>query len=364
MTARERIMAFFHGEEPDKIPVFAYDASILGGQQGGWARRLQARGMGITRLVPPHQPYFFHPNDVNPGADDITYIETHYIEKGLPKRRLALETPVGCISSVVVGSPPPSENYACAATEEPFVKELADWRVVNYVFKRITDVLRPNYTAQKRMDDEVGDQGVVVSILDRTPFQRAWVDLADPVRAALDFKERPAEIEEYLDVQKALHERIAEIAAESPIQVFNVVENLTNIISPPYFSQYCTPFYKMYQKAFEGRDAVLGAHFDGQIGHITKEIGDAHLDYIDSYTVPPVGDVSLTEAKRLWPGLRLWINCPPHLAQAEPDEVRAGYELIAEEWGSKTGIAVNHIEEIPVYKWEEHLSAALDAFGY
>ena len=87
MTARERIMAFLHGEEPDHIPVFAVDNLINGGQQGGWVRRLVKRGMGIIRMGWPYKPHYFHPFAINAYLEDVAYTQSYYVEKGIGRCR-------------------------------------------------------------------------------------------------------------------------------------------------------------------------------------------------------------------------------------------------------------------------------------
>ena len=74
--------------------------------------------------------------------------------------------------------------------------------------------------------------------------------------------------------------------------------------------------------------------------------------------MPLAGDISLTEVKSIWPDKILFVNCPPHLVWGEPEEVRKGYEAIAEEWGSKKGLLIEHIEAIPLGKEESHLGEA------
>jgi len=44
-----------------------------------------------------------------------------------------------------------------------------------------------------------------------------------------------------------------------------------------------------------------------------SEIREAPFKVVESFTVPLVGDVSLTEAKSIWPDKILFVNCLPHL---------------------------------------------------
>lgn len=361
MTARERMMACLMGEEPDKIPVCAWD-SIRIGSQGGWLRRLQKRGLGIIRLCAPYKPAInrYKPN---PYLKDVKYSQIHYKEKGIIKVRETFETPVGSITDVQRINPMEVDLLA-AALEEYFVKEPADWRVVNYILKGVVDELAPNYEEFERVEDELGDTGLTFGRVGKTPYQRAWVELASPERTVIDFKEQPEELLEYVEVLRQLHTKIAEIVAESPAKFIDIVDHVTDMTPPKYYREYCIPFYEIYSKALEGSGKVLGSHMDGLFSHLKKEVGEAPIRVVESLTMPPVGDVSLTEAKLIWPDKILFVNCLPHLAWAEPEEIRKGYSALAEEWGSKKGLLFEHSEELPLEKVESHLSAALDVFGY
>lgn len=360
MTARERVLATLNGEKPDKVPIMAFDF-LRAGSQGGWLRRLAKRGLGITRFCYPYQPYY---RGMSFYFEDVKYTQINYVEGGLRKYRQVLETPVGVATGVIRCNPIHDVPFAWGAQEEYFVKEPSDWRVMTYIFNRILANLAPNYDAFMREDDEVGETGICFARVDKTPFQRAWVELATLERVAIDFAEQPEELVEFLAVQKKLHIRQAEIAAESPAPFIDIMDHITNVISPRYYRQYCNEYYRIYSEALAGTGKVLGAHMDGRFSHLKDEISQGPLQVIESFTVPPVGDVGLTEARNLWPDKIFFINCPPHVNNGSADEVRNAYIAIQEERGDCKGLLIEHSEDIPLGKVEMNLSVALDVFGY
>ena len=366
MNPRERMMAVLNGEEPDKTPIVAFDFTRIG-SQGGWLRRLIKRGLGIARFLSPYRPTYWKRGDygdMNFHLQDVKYTQIYYVEEGLRKIRHSLETPVGTVTGVVAMNPVGEVPLLRGAQQEYFVKERSDWRVMNYIFKGILNNLSPNYEAFKREEDELGDTGLCYGFVEKTPFQRAWVELASLERTIVDFEEKPEELQEFLEIQRQLHLKQAEIAAESPIKFIDILEHVTNVISPRYYREYCLPYYEIYRKALQGTGKLLGAHMDGQFGHLKKEISETPLNVIESFTVPPVGDVSIREAKSLWPDKILFINCPPHVNNGTPEEVRGAYEAILKENGGKKGLLIEHSEDMPLDKIETNLSIALDVFGY
>jgi len=365
MTARERILTCLAGEEPDKIPVCVYGGMTWSGGDmvsfdEPWTRRLMKRGMCLNSFASPHKPVF-GTMGLDRHLENVKYTEITSVEKGISKIRRIFETPVGTISEVLRESP--TEGVPFGAKDEFLVKERSDWRVINYIFKGMLNKMAPNYDEFKRVEEELGDAGITFAYIGRTPYQRAWIDLATLERTLIDFDEKPEEIQEYIEIQRQLHTRIAEIAAESPALFIDIMDHPTDITPPKYYREYCIPFYEIYSKALDGTGKVLGIHSDGRFGHLKKEFADSSFKVIESYTVPPVGDVSLTEAKSLWPDKMLFVNCPPHLYFVEYEEIRKGYESLADEWGSKKGILIENSEP-PLAKGEMHLSAALDALGY
>lgn len=357
MDARERLMAVFHGEEPDKVPVWAAD-QLRSGPQGGWVRRLTERGMGIRRIAFPYQPTFLYPFWI-PLFEGVKYTEVRYIEGGEEKFHHTLDTPVGTVSSTMKVSSSSISNV----TEEYFVKSRKDWCVLTYLFQKIIEKMIPDYEGILREEDALGGQGLPIAFIDKTPFQRAWTELASIEQAFLDFQAGSAEILEFLDTQRRLHKRIAEITANSPAEVILINDNITNVISPSLYREFCRPYYELYDEALRGTGKVLAVHMDGSLAHLKNEISTSAFDVVDSFTIPPVGDLSFGEARALWPGKILTINCPPHLAWAERDELQAAYESIEGEWGDKRFVIV-HVEDLPMERVELHLGAALDAYGY
>ncbi len=360
MTPRGRIMAVLNGEEPDRIPVISWD-SLRTGSQGGWLERLMARGLGVARLAFTYQPCFVYPLLMDPGHPTITYTQQSYTEKGINKCRHTFETPAGSITSVSRMNP---HEFLLPATEEHFVKEREDWRAVNCLFQAQLENLAPNYELFEMIDEGLGESGIAYALVEKTPFSRAWVELATVERALIDFQEQPDEILEYLDIQTRLHEKIAGIIAASPAKMVDIVDHITDFVSPRYFAKYCLPIYEIYAKAFKGTDKILACHMDGRLGHLKNEITSSPIRVIESFTVPPIGDISLDEAKSAWPDRVLFVNCPPHLNRAEPDQVRAGYEALQSEWSSKRNLVIENSEDIPLEKVEMNLSIALDVFGY
>jgi hypothetical protein len=216
MDARQRHLAVLHGQEPDKVNVAAA-AGLREGPHGGWMRRLSARGLCITHILPPYRPMFFYSGMINPHLDDVVYGQTHYREKGLDKIRHSLDTPVGSVYAIVAKNP--DDNVAEGSTEIPFIKEPSDWRVINYVFRGMLDQLKPNYEEIELDQEDLGGTGVTIAIVDRTPFQRAWIELASLERAAKANFRQPTPTSgprRYRRVEKSVQQNPRRVGQQGP----------------------------------------------------------------------------------------------------------------------------------------------------
>ena len=360
MDARERHLAVLQGEEPDKVDIVIAEG-LREGPTGGLLRRLSARGVGITHVVPPYKPMFFYDLWINPELDDVIYSQTFYIERGVNKVRHTYETPVGTIWSVTGRNP--DDNLLSSSPEIPFIKEPPDWKVLTYIFKGMVDAMRPNYKEMALDQEDLGGNGFTIAVVDKTPFQRAWIEVASIERAVFDAKLEAEEFLEFVKVQEIFHKKAAELTAGCPSPHVLLIDNITNVISPQLYRQYCQPYYKFYSDAFKGTDKKLAVHFDGLFRHLKEAMQESTFDIIDSFTVPPIGDVSITEAKEFFPEKQIFVNLPPHLARADEKELREGYGKIVDEWGSKK-LVIEHVEDLPPEALEKHLVAAMDVCGY
>lgn len=360
MDPRERFDTLLAGGEPDRVIIMASDG-LRNGPQGGWLRRCMERGMGINHIYPPFSPMIFSGGTGNPGLTDVVFETRYFTENGARKIRFTYETPVGSIYSTVRQQPDP--GLMGVNPEDYFIKQPSDWKVINYMFQKAISCLMPNYEVMLKDQETLGGSGNTEAVIDKTPFQRAWIDLAGLKDTISYVHHQTEEFMEYVDVQRLYHQKAAEITAGCPSKEVLIIDNITNVISPNYYRTFCTEFYEIYASALAGTGKRLAVHHDGLIGHLRKEIAAAPFDIVDSFTIPPCGNWSLSDFKSECPNKLLFINLPPHLAYAEMNELHIEYEKLIDQWGSKR-LVIEHVEDMPPDRLEMHLNAALDVCGY
>jgi len=362
------MLAVLKGEEPDMVPVCVYDFMLrrspweMTQLPRDWYERLRERGLGLVPFGAFSTPSW-PAGARHPGLSDVKWTRTEYVEKGLWKYRSTYETPVGSISSVMMADWKGNVNWG-ATPEEYLVKQPSDWRAVNHILKGIVDSLTPTYERFEMAKSNLGEDGLIAAAAAGTAWQNAWKTLAGPERAVIDFHEQPDELLEYIDLNRRWHIRLAELAAESPAEWIFIGDHISDMTSPRFYRKYCLPIYEIYSRQLAGTGKTLTVHMDGRLGSLRKEIAETPISVVESFSVPPTGDMTVAEARSIWPDKMLFVNTASHLAWAGPEEVRKHYQALAQEWGSKKGLLLELSEQLPPETVEAHMSAAMDAFGY
>jgi hypothetical protein len=71
------------------------------------------------------------------------------------------------------------------------------------------------------------------------------------------------------------------------------------------------PLYSKILGILNAAGRRLQVHYDGKLRVIADQVAQIDFDGIDSLTPPPEGDMSVAEARQLWPDKMLW--CHPSL---------------------------------------------------
>ena len=95
---------------------------------------------------------------------------------------------------------------------------------------------------------------------------------------------------------------------------------------------------------------------DGNLKSLQREIGEATFDIVEAMTPPPMGDVSVREARESWPGKALWINFTSSMHIGPPAAIEAHARSLVEEAGSRRGFAISVTEDAPVEALEKTLA--------
>lgn len=292
MTIKQDILAALRGDEPERVP-WNIHQSLL--RQGAFEREMRNLGLGVVEKgVRPYQAI----------APHVSVEERHAWEKGNRARYITYHTPLGDLHSKKVIGPDGS-----TWSDEYPVKGVDDLAVLEFITE--DTVYYPNYDAVLDRQNTLGEDGIVVCRMMRSPLQCLlieWMGIEGVVFGLADYREA---MEHLLQCMATADEAALQIAVQSPAELVWSSENITaSITNPRLFTRYCTPYYNHFASVLHSQGKLYGLHMDGQLAALKEAIANIHVDFIEAFTPPPMGDLELAEAKSAWPGKTIWVNFP------------------------------------------------------
>lgn len=139
-----------------------------------------------------------------------------------------------------------------------------------------------------------------------------------------------------------------EMVASSPAR-YAVIDGNTDIrvIGFERFEKYYIPFIGRACEILHSRGILAGAHLDSNNKKLAPLIARTSLDFIESFTPPPDCDMTITEAKAIWPDKTLLIHFPSSVHFFDENAIKKhGLKILKE---SKPGnrITIGTMEDIP-----------------
>jgi hypothetical protein len=343
MTMRERILAVVQGKELDRVPFVLYDGifptqeltSILGADRFGLMRWSE-----VHRVEHPHCRLI---------TDDFFIGEAHW-------QRTTLHTPKGSIYEERAFEPVLNSS----SVRKHYLAEKYDYEIL---WDFLDDsVLIPDYERYHRDQADLGDMGIPLVAVERTPYQQMWIIWAGLDNLSYHWADFPEHVEKTLELLSAREKRLCEIAYFSPAPFIDFPDNITaDAIGPRRFQTFCVPFYNMLAEMLAEQKRFVFSHMDGNLKPLWKAIADSKLSGLDSFSPAPDNDTTVSEAVQLWPEKRLFINFPSSIHLCPSEQVRAEAEAILQTAGHTGRLQLQISENVPPSVWKTSLPQIIDA---
>jgi len=344
MTIRERIEAAYRCEETDRVPWTIYGGLL---PRGDVERQLRNLGLGLIQISRVHQTSQPH---VEVRTDTVA------TPRG-PGTRTTYVTPVGQVHQTSVTEP----GYGSGWQQDHLIQRGEDYEVVEFMMA--DTVYAPRHDAYHRAVGELGDDGVVLVALERSPLQKMWVELMGVERFGIDMLLHPDRFWHLAHTIACKQRELLDVVADGPGTWVWLPENLTApIVGRERFREHMLPWYHEVCDLLHAHGKRAVAHLDGMLAALVAEIGQTRIDVIEAFTPVPDGDVSVAQARSAWPGKCLSLNFPSSVHLRRPEEVRAQTATILEQGGGP-GLVVGVTENIPAAAWQTSLCAIGEVIG-
>lgn len=240
---------------------------------------------------------------------------------------------------------------------EYLIKTPRDYRIMTRALMdtRLTATAEPFRQSER----ELGDAGITVGQLGRTPMMEVQIDMAGLERFSMDLADELPELMELLELMTELKLREFRQAVKTPAMQIKLWENLSiETMGPTQYKRRLVPLYKQILAILDDAGKKLLVHYDGKLRLIADQIAALPIDGIDSLTPAPEGDMLVAEARSAWPEKFLWLH--PSLGWYREDEqaLSARIRQMAQDAGPHR-FCLMISEDVPP-KWQQTVPIVLE----
>jgi uroporphyrinogen decarboxylase len=307
MTSKQRLLATIHHQEPDRVPItpriwaylteyygdYGIDYELRAAEEFGYDPMLPglqaAPTFAAAALTYRHVPPTVH---VTQAVDELD---------GAVTVRRRFETPAGPLSDVIF-MPPSGREYGINVSpvqREYMIKEPADLERLAYVLPRVS---KATITRYHELSRTVGERGIVEMTVN-APLDYVLGDLRGSTQLMIDYYEdRPFFDRMFAFFQEYALQQLHDVLEGGVRYIFGTwfYASLSAGWGIPIFREVFTPLIKQHADLVHRYGGVYHIYDDGKMMESLPEYVGAGADIVETLTPPPVGDVDLAAAKRLY----------------------------------------------------------------
>lgn len=347
------MMCAYRNQQADTHTMGIYTRYL---KRGDMEREVRNLGMGIidyvaltTQMGPP---WHLIPEFMSQVKDTNIAIR-YFWDHGRKVERREYATPVGTVyADVTQDLGDGSEHISHYYLQSP-----EDYRTMKYIVENASIVSNEALCLSRR--DNLGEDGVVIGRVDRTPYQKLLLELCGGEQFLMDLYDDPEPIEELMEAMMRRLDEEMRMAMDSKIEVIWMPENVTCDMTPPHMmKKYHLDAYQRYGKWAREAGKVVVAHFDGKVKPLKDMLNQSGLSGLESLSNPDIGgDSTYEELCEMFPNMALLPNFPANLAMESEAEICAYIRYLkqtADRYGRTLMLQVS--EDLPAQSYRRCLS--------
>jgi len=351
------------GDYQDTIPIGIY-AKFL--PRGTVERMSRTRGVGLIDFYPPvslmSPPWLIsqgHVSEVKHCEFSIQYAW----ESGTKLQERRFHTPVGDVSQIVKRD---TSGIGSEHIVKHYITEKEDYKVVQYIVENT--LFKSNSDDFESIEQNLGSDGVVLSRIDRSGYQKLLIELVNPKRFFFDYYDYPELIDELIETIDAKGDEQLKLVLDQGKDLIWQIDNISADMTPPQvFEKYHLPLYAKRQKLI--KKCTGGAyiiHTDGKTTSLSSLFNQIGQVVIESFSLPCIGgDMELEDVKLNMPAHKVFPNFPSNWTKLEREDLKNHCEdLHARLQTLEHPTMIEISEDIPEYAYMEVLPILKDVFSY
>jgi len=316
MTIKEAMMTVYRNQMPDKPVVSIYSHYL---SRGEMERNARNNGLGIIAYVPltsqTGPPWHMRDGFLS-KVTDVDLTSRYFYKNGALYERRTYHTPIGELSAEIGKSAGQGSEHIA----KYYIHQPEDYPILEYVVRNT--VFSPNFELFRRTAHELGEDGVVLGRIDRTPYQKLLIELAGAERFLMDIFMESETVEALLETMGKRYREQIEMAMDSDAEIIWIPDNVTVDMTPPEnYEKYLMPHYQYCIKCAREAGKLVVVHCDGKIRPLSRYLNEIDFDAIESVSDPQIsGDMTFLEAVKAFQGKVILPNFPSNLSMS-PKEV-------------------------------------------
>ncbi len=341
MSPRERVEAALRWEPVDFVPFTVYERKL---PMGAAERRLRNDGLCIVDRV----------STFGGGTPGLTS-ETHrYAERGHTLERTVYHTPAGDLTCV-------REPLGYTTwTHEHLFKSVDDYEPLAWMLEH------QHYTPHRQRYDDAraawGDDAFVRTNATNLPIQTLISSYMGTVTFGYEWMDHRDQVERLIAALHRTFIESCECIAAGPGVAVNLGGNHTpSILGRELFRRYVAEPWEAACDLLHRAGKLVGSHLDDNNRLWADVVAASSLDYVEAFTPAPDTDLTVAEARALWPDKVLWINFPSSQHHKSDEEVAAIARRLIAEAGDGRGFLLGITEDVPPERWADSFTAILAA---
>jgi len=343
-TPRSRFEAALRGEMPDRVPAVIWNNKLPGGAID------QALLDAGACIIVKSSLYDVELEGIPTETEDWVGEDGHL------RRRTIYHTPCGELQKVDILYPD-----TVWSIERPF-RSPKDYDALI----ALADSQRfiPRYERFLEDDATYGPSGVGRPATEATPMHEILYRLLGVETFALELFDRRDHVVALYQAMLEARRRKLPLLAASPAPYFIIEANVTfDIVGPKRFREFYMPATEEACEVLHAAGKLAGAHLDSNNRALAPLVAQMSIDFIESFTPPPDCDMTIREARALWPGKALYCNFPSSVHHSGPAVVRSHAQSLLAEAAPGAGFVLGVLENVPRYDTMVTLAEAVWEFG-
>lgn len=257
------------------------------------------------------------------------------------------------------------EWYLGEWRQEHFIKTPDDYRIMLRALENVT-VSADNEPFLKS-EESIGKRGITLGQLQgidrgRSPLMALQIDWVGLEQFSIDLASELPELAELIEVMNAIKLEEFRHAVKTRATHIKLWENLSiETLGPVYYRKYLVPLYRQILDITSNSEKHLHVHYDGKLRAISEDIADLGIYGIDSFTEAPEGDISVAQARKIWPEKFLWLHPNLNWYHQESRMLEENVNRIVKEAGPKK-FCLMISEEVPA-NWRETIPFILQCIS-